>query len=127
MSQTHYVLEKSKVTLCGLTNDHDRIVTSAEGVAGGTNAVRADHCAACREELPKIFRQDYSPRTLFTNNGPDSELERFLVFYDANKGGPPMELEGGVLSTKGCSPGTRCCSTHFDLGGLVDELRELVE
>jgi hypothetical protein len=55
------------------------------------------------------------------------EIERFIAFYDEHSNGPPMTLEGGVLQTPGCEPDTKCCSKTFDLEGLVDELRELIQ
>jgi len=129
VSQAHYVLEEGEFTLCGLTRDRDRIMVSAEGVAARIIAYRADHCAGCRSELPKIFRSGYAPLGHSPAPAPPSgtEIENFLAFLDHHKD-VDVRLRDGLLLTPGCTgEHGACCSTHFDLAGLADELRELIQ
>jgi len=56
----------------------------------------------------------------------EEEIKRFLKWWDKNGDGK-FAGESGVISGMGCESVGGCCSDHYDLGGLADELRELID
>jgi len=57
----------------------------------------------------------------------DDEIRRFLSFWKKHQNGPPMQIEGGLIRSAGCSGESGgCCSEHYDLAGLADALEELI-
>jgi len=126
----HYHLPGSEQPLCGASFD-TAFSCEVNAILSGAFQRRPTDCRACVREAPKVLRADYTPRTspppIKAPCDLEAEILKFITFYDLHKDGPPLELEGGVLQTVGCEPGTKCCSKTFDLEGLVDELRELVQ